>query len=513
MIDLIHVIQSPYYYFNISSLIPFVFFSISFFFALFVIGLGTRLSFHRSICYFYMSSALWFLSFALGLNAWVDPVTFFWGKIVFLSMVLVPATLLHLSIIVTNHYKQKRFFLWIVYFGVILLLIKSWIDPFFTGIVEYPWGFSPGAKNVQWAFLGFSLFCSIYAVLNILKHYLNFSKAPQRRESDLAYRRKLQLVMVAFCLAAVSNITILNNYGFSIYPLGPTCLFLAVIIMSYALVKFHNVAFLLEIRKVTTKVRLKDEETNTAKQQAENMKLKLVDLGKASIFSSLSAGILHQICQPITAMHGLVKFMKKEMGEEDRYYKTVDLILEQSTYIKEMLNDLMDLMRHREVKKENVCVNNCMERAIRLLKDELRIKRVNWDFDREGNLPKVYADAVHLQETFMNIVVNALEAMNQLPRGEKRYIKIISGLDSSANEVFVVFENTGPMLTEEQMSNMFEPFVSSSVKGTGIGLALCRDLIADHGGVINVENMNEKDDHQKGVRFCLKFPISNSSLH
>ncbi|MDP8264097.1 MAG: ATP-binding protein [Candidatus Aceula lacicola] len=508
MTDFSTIIQSPYYYFNISSLIPFVFFSIAFFFALFVLGLGTRLSFHRSIFYFYMSSALWFLGFALGLSAWVDSVTFFWGRVIFLSMVLVPATLLHLSIVVTNQYKKKKYFLWIVYFGVFLFLIKSWVNPFFTGIVEYPWGFSPKAQGVQWVFLAFSFFCFTYALLNILRHYFEFIKSPQRRRSDLSYRRKLEFVMAAFVLTTLSNVTILNNHGIGIYPLGPLCLFFSIVIMSYALVKYHNVSFLLEIRKMGTEVRLKGVEAEAAKQEAEEIKLKLVDVGKASIFASLSAGILHQICQPITATHGLVKFMRNDMKEDDPYYKTVDLIFEQSTYIKEMLSDLMDLMRHKEVKREYIDVNDCIDRALRLLKDEFRIKRVNWDFDREENLPKVYADAIHLQEMFMNISVNALDAMSDLPKGEKRYIKMISGFDSSANEVFIIFENTGPTLSDEQMQYIFEPFVSNREKGTGIGLALCRDLISDHGGIISVENMEGKE---KGVRFYLRFPVSKSS--
>ncbi|MDD3375142.1 MAG: ATP-binding protein [Candidatus Omnitrophica bacterium] len=507
MTNLINIIQSPYYYFNISSLIPFVFFSIAFFFSLFILGLGARLSFHRSIFYFYVSSALWFLGFALGLSAWVDTVTFFWGRVIFLSMILVPTTLLHLSIVVTNHYRRKRYFLWMAYFGVILLLIKSLRDPFFNGIVEYSWGFSPKAQEPQWLFLVFSFSCFTYALFNILHHYLEFLKLPRRRQSDLPYQRKLELVMVAFVLTTLSNITILNNYGISIYPLGPICLFLAIVVMSYALVKYHNAAFLLELRALGTKVRLKGAEAEAAKEEAENIKLKLADVGKAAIFSSLSAGILHQICQPITAMHGLVKFMRSNTDEKDPRYKTIDLILEQSTYIKEMLNDLMDLMRHKEVKKENVNVNDCMDRALRLVRDELRIKRVNWDFEREENLPKVHADAVHLQETFMNIIINALEAMGDLPRGEKRYIKMISGFDSSANEVFVIFENTGSTLTDDQMKYVFEPFVSNREKGTGIGLALCRDLIADHGGIISVENMEGK---QKGVRFYLRFPVSSS---
>ena len=79
--------------------------------------------------------------------------------------------------------------------------------------------------------------------------------------------------------------------------------------------------------------------------------LKLFETGKISAVASLSAGILHQISQPITAIHGFVKFIKKEMNKEDPFYKPICLMEEQSQYLKEMLSDLMELIRHREIKK------------------------------------------------------------------------------------------------------------------------------------------------------------------
>ncbi len=504
MINLASILQSPYYYFNISSLLPFIFFSIALFFSMFILGIGSRLSFHRSISYFYMSSALWFLGFALSLNAWVDPVTFFWGRIVFLGIVLVPVTLLHLSIVVTNRYRYKRFFLWIAYFGVFVLFLKTWLDPFFIGIEEYPWGFSPKAKGAQLIFVAFSVVCFAYAFLMILFHYLKSLRSPQRRKSDLQYRRKLEFVMVSFILTVLSNVTVLNNYGISIYPFGPVSLFLAIIMMSYALIKYHNVTFLEEMRKMGNEMRQKDEEVVVAKQNVESVKLKLVDMGRASIFASLSAGILHQICQPITAMHGLVKFMKNGMKKEDPYYKSVDLIFEQSSYLKEMLNNLMDLMRHREMDKKRVDLNLCMDRALNLVRDELRIKRVNWDFFPEKKLPLVHADAIHIQETFMNIIINALDVFVRLPKEEKRYVKIFSGFDSTKNEVFVIIENSGSHLSKEEIKVIFDPFVSGREDGTGIGLSLCKDLICENGGDVSVENIQDKTG--KGVRFFVKFP-------
>lgn len=503
------IFQPSYYYFNVCSLMPFVFFNITLFFALFILGIGMRENFHRVIFYFFLSAALWFLGFALTLNAWVDPITFFWGRVTYLAIVLVPVTLLHLALVVSGHYYQKRsfyqkrFFVWVAYAGVLVLFFKTWADPFFIGIEEYPWGFSPKAKDAHLVFLVYSFICFTYAILVIVRHYLTFLKLPQRRKSDFQYRRKLEFVMAALVLTLLSNSTILNNYGVGIYPFGPLALFAAVIAIGYALVKYHNIAFLQQLRKIGGEVRDKEQEVYLANKRMENARLKLVDAGKASIFASISAGILHQICQPITAVHGLVKFIKKDIKETDPYYKSIDLIYEQSTYIKEMLNDLMDLMRHKEVRKESIDINACMERALRLLKDEFRIKRIEWDFLAGKDLPKVFADTVQLQQVFMNILVNAVRVLGDMPKGERRYIKVVTLYHAKQDRVCATIENTGPGLSEEEKNAIFEPFISGG-DGAGLGLALCKDLIYDHGGTIIAENVSEEEC--KGARFVITLP-------
>ncbi|MFA5659739.1 MAG: ATP-binding protein, partial [Oscillospiraceae bacterium] len=368
-----------------------------------------------------------------------------------------------------------------------------------------PWGFSPKAKDAHLIFLLYSFVCFTYALLLILRHYFTFLKLPQRRKSDIQYRRKLQFITFCFVLTLLSNSTVLNNYGIGIYPFGPLLLFLSVVAMGYALLKYHNAAFLEQLRKMGGEVKEKEQEIDVAKQRMETVKLKLVDAGKATIFASLSAGILHQICQPITAVHGLVKFIKKDMKETDPYYKSIDLIYEQSTYIKEMLNDLMDLMRHKETRKENVDVNICVERSVRLLKDEFRIKRVEWDFIAAENLRNVYADAIQLQQIFMNIMVNAVQILGAMPKTERRYIQIVSKYDTRADRIIVSIENTGPGLSDEEKESIFEPFISGG-NGAGLGLALCKDLLLDHGGEITVENIDE--EACRGVRFFISLPPS-----
>src|SRR5580704_15244773 len=108
-------------------------------------------------------------------------------------------------------------------------------------------------------------------------------------------------------------------------------------------------------------------------------KAKLMESGKKGAVAALSAGLLHQISQPITAIHGFVRFMKKEMDINSPFYKPVCVMDEQTFYIKDMLSNLMELIRHQKIHKSQININAVIYKSLNLLLDELRIRRIGWD--------------------------------------------------------------------------------------------------------------------------------------
>ncbi len=248
---------------------------------------------------------------------------------------------------------------------------------------------------------------------------------------------------------------------------------------------------------------VKEREVSLVIEELRDTQLKLFESGKVSAVASLSAGILHQISQPITAIHGFSKFLKKEMNSNDVFYRPICLIDEQAAYLKQMLGNLMELVRHREIKKEDVNVNDPIMRSMNLLKDELRIRRINWDLKLGENLPAVFADTVHLQQVVMNIITNAIQVLGEMPRGAERYIEISSSFDSSAQQIIISIKDTGPGINLLDKMRIFEPFFSTKSKGAGIGLALCHDLVTEHGGVIIVES-----EPNQGANFLIRLPAA-----
>ena len=115
-------------------------------------------------------------------------------------------------------------------------------------------------------------------------------------------------------------------------------------------------------------------------------------------------------------------------------------------------------------------------------------------------LPLIYGDALHLQQVFMNLVVNAMEALSEMPHGAPRTLLVTSKYDADNHQAVIIFKDNGPGIAHEHQAKIFDPFFSTKPQGSGIGLALCHDLVNEHGGSISVES------NQEGTIFTVKLP-------
>ena len=235
-------------------------------------------------------------------------------------------------------------------------------------------------------------------------------------------------------------------------------------------------------------------------RELKTAQVKLMDSGKKGAVAALSAGLLHQISQPVTAIHGFVRFMKKEMDINSPFYKPVCIMEEQSFYIKDMLANLMELIHHREIQKNQININTVIHKSVNLLVDELRIRRIGWDIQLDDSVPFILGDALHLQQVFMNLIVNAMEALSELPHGAPRTLLLTSKYDIENYQAVIIFKDNGPGIANEHQAKIFDPFFSTKPQGSGIGLALCQDLVSEHGGSISVQS------NQEGTIFTVKLP-------
>lgn len=210
----------------------------------------------------------------------------------------------------------------------------------------------------------------------------------------------------------------------------------------------------------------------------------LSENGQLTMMANLSAGMLHQISQPVTAIYGLVRYLKKEIAADSAYYESIKVIDQQAGYLREILENLTKIYKHKEVFKADVNLNQIVEKSLHLLSDELRIAHIECHLQLTEKPAVIYADAIHIQQVFMNIIINAIQALKMFPMLKKRSLYIYSKVDLSLNEAAVSFKNNGPKISVEQLERIFEPFYSTKRQGGGIGLALCRKLVEAYEGQI-----------------------------
>ena len=258
--------------------------------------------------------------------------------------------------------------------------------------------------------------------------------------------------------------------------------------------------FFIQNIRLNHALREKNLQLESTIRELKAVQVKLMDSGKKGAVAALSAGLLHQISQPITAIHGFVRFMKKEMDINSTFYKPVCVMDEQSFYIKDMLANLMELIRHRKIQKTETSINTVIHKSLNLLLDELRIRRIGWDLQVDEHIPFIMGDALHLQQVFMNLVVNAMEALSETPHGQPRTLMVTSKYDRAPHQAVIIFKDNGPGISSEHQAKIFDPFFSTKAQGSGIGLALCHDLVNEHGGSIAVES------NQSGTTFTVKLP-------
>ncbi len=485
------------YALNPYAVAPFLVATLILIFSIFLYSLDQKSPLSQVLLYFSFAAALWLYSCVLLLSTKSSQLALFWSHFLYLGFIFTPPTVFHLSVDLTRRYAVQRNYMIAFYVLAVGLIPLCQSPNFFIDIKKDFFGFYPTAGFLYPVVLSFFVLGIVVSLINLLHYHFVINDTLEKKSLKLFIFSFVVLSMAAMDIAACAPQAYLypsGFIGFLAFIIGLTCFKL----MSYAnTIQRHA-------ENLERQVELKTKELSHVLHDLRTTQLKLLETGKKSALASLSAGILHQISQPVTAIHGFTRFLKKEMKPDEPFYKPICHIEEQSVYIKRMLEDLTNLVRHREIQKENVDINVVVKRATNLLTDELRIRRVRWDLALAEGLPPVFADSVLLQQVFMNLLVSALNAFENMPRGSERALKVITRLDNAQKEVVVSFEDTAPELSDEERAVAVEPFFSTRSKASGVGVALCQDLLAEHGGRMEIEGRGGK-----GNIFHLRFPVAD----
>ncbi|HXX29006.1 MAG TPA: GAF domain-containing protein [Terriglobales bacterium] len=233
------------------------------------------------------------------------------------------------------------------------------------------------------------------------------------------------------------------------------------------------------------KVRLY-EESCRAYEDLRRAQEQLLQSEKMSAVGQLIAGVAHELNNPLTAILGYAQLLEGEnLG--DRAGEFISKLFKQAQRTHRVVQNLLSFARQRKPQKEEVDLAKVLEEVLALRDYDLRVNAIQLVREIEPNLPPVTGDPMQLEQVFLNVLNNAIDAL--LEAGAEKVIKV--RMFKKDKDIHAEFHDSGSGITE--LNRIFEPFYTTKAvgKGTGLGLSICYGIIQEHGGSIEARNHPE----------------------
>ena len=244
-----------------------------------------------------------------------------------------------------------------------------------------------------------------------------------------------------------------------------------------------------------------NEELNNYVERLRTAQQQLIQAAKLSSLGQLAAAVAHELNNPLAGVLVYTKLMKERLASDsldrEKYRKNLEQIESAVDYCTGIIRGLLDFARQSPPLLRPVTIGRAIDKALSLVGHQAKTRRIEIVTDDSSLLPLVVADFNQLIQVFVNLIVNAVQAMNE---GSKLTIDTSSSDDQW---VRIGFRDTGCGISEENMEKLFTPFFTTKeeVKGVGLGLAVSHGIIERHGGTIEVES-----EVGKGSTFTVVLP-------
>ena len=217
--------------------------------------------------------------------------------------------------------------------------------------------------------------------------------------------------------------------------------------------------------------------------------MEIARLMRQSVLGELSGTIAHELNQPLTAILSNAETAQDLLGREtidlEKIQEIVADIIEEDNRAGEVISRIRKLLRKGKSASEPTDLNQIVELTMRLLHGEIVRRKISLDVELAANLPTIFGDPVQLQQVLLNVIMNAMEAMNSKAPSQ-RTINITTR--ANAMQVEAVIVDSGQGIAAEDQTQLFQPFFTTKEQGLGLGLSLCSTIVKSHGGKLNIEN-------------------------
>ena len=237
------------------------------------------------------------------------------------------------------------------------------------------------------------------------------------------------------------------------------------------------------------------------------LEAQLAQTDKLSSIGLLAAGVAHEINTPLAVISSYAQMLSKQLRGDQRLGPILEKITQQSFRAAEIANGLLNFSRTSTTEFKETNLNQVIRDTLSLLEHQFKTAQVQVDLDLTPDLPAIHGNSGKLQQVFLNLLLNAKEAM---PGGGRlRVATLVNG------HVEALVSDSGSGIAPEHLKRIYDPFFTTKTapkpgdkRGTGLGLSVSYGIIQEHAGKIHVESAIGA-----GTTFHLEFPLSRNSVH
>jgi signal transduction histidine kinase len=245
---------------------------------------------------------------------------------------------------------------------------------------------------------------------------------------------------------------------------------------------------------------VKRGESIIQKRALEQLRLKerLSQAERLSALGEMTAGISHEIRNPLGIIRSSAELLKKKITPFDPSNTMPDIIIEEASRLNNIITDFINFAKPRTPSLSPCRIEEVLEKNIAFLAPRIKERGYTVKKNYRNSLPPIPADAAMLYQSFLNILINAMQAM---PDGGTIEIEVLA----TRKILTVNFDDSGPGIPEEILQKIWDPFFTTKETGSGLGLGIVKNIIESHGGNIRIENRK-----QGGSRVTVELPVAGT---
>ncbi len=247
------------------------------------------------------------------------------------------------------------------------------------------------------------------------------------------------------------------------------------------------------IDQMADAVQEREEQLKIATSRQIGQSAKLASIGR------LAAGIAHEINNPLTGVLTFAHLLRQKENIDEQSKEDINVIIRETTRVREIVQGLLNFARESTPQKQPLDMNQVLTETMKLVRSQKEFSKIVVVENLAPDLPLVHGDKNQLQQVFLNLSLNAVEAMEQ-----GGTLSITTAAENG--NVQIIFQDTGCGIKKQHLEEIFEPFFTTkpATMGTGLGLSVSYGIIRRHGGFINVES-----EEGEGTTFTITLPVTD----